>query len=88
MHFDKFIKMVERSKPDRIKAMISVHVRVATKESPKSQDAICVLRFSNFLASGICPSDASQNETDFYKRTAERMVEANLLEQDVLDQFP
>lgn len=88
MHYEKFMKIVERSAPDRIEAMISTHVRVAKKQSPKSTDAIQVLRFANFLSSGICPQKSTEREMGFYQRTAKRLVQANIWPENALDQFP
>ena len=87
MKFQKFVRMVDDTEAHRIEGLIHPHIRLANQQSPPSDDAILILRFARFFSSEICPPNGSQEETGFYKRTAQRMVEASLWQEEVLDQF-
>ncbi|SPE50873.1 hypothetical protein SBV1_1230006 [Verrucomicrobia bacterium] len=88
MKFDDFAKMVDNiRRPEKIGLWIANHVQAATEQLPISEDAKRILEFNQFISEGILPPDLTAPEKDFYRRTAERMVETGVLPADVLEQF-
>jgi len=87
MPFERFMQYVDMQEADRIETSIANHIRSAQQQSPQSIDAKAISKFAKFLSDLIAPTNVSNSEKAFYKRTAERMVRASRWPMDVLDQF-
>jgi hypothetical protein len=87
MTFDRFKEIIDATEPSKIVGISQLHLSVATRRLEESPDNPKIIQFGRFLEEWTPPSPCSKEDADFYKRTVERMVKAEIWPAYALDTF-